>query len=94
MVFNPIPGCRAEELEKSRADLAADLAEQRRELEVSDNDKTVLRDSLKQAEGEKNGLALDLAETSKVCRAKLLSRKSDQSRPKKDRPRNTGKILE
>jgi hypothetical protein len=53
-------------LEKSRAELEAELAEQRREVEVSENDKTVLRDSLKQAEQEKNGLALDLAETVKV----------------------------
>jgi hypothetical protein len=55
-----------EELEKAKADLEAELVEQRRELDVSENDKTVLRDSLKQAETEKNGLALDLAETSKV----------------------------
>ncbi len=55
-----------EELQKAKASLVADTAEQRRELEVSENDKTVLRDALKQVEEEKNGLALDLAETSKV----------------------------
>ncbi len=55
-----------EELQKAKASLEAETAEQRRELEVSENDKTVLRDALKQAEEEKNGLALDLAETSKV----------------------------
>ncbi len=56
-----------EELQKAKASLEAETAEQRRELEVSENDKTVLRDALKQVEEEKNGLALDLAETSKVC---------------------------
>jgi hypothetical protein len=55
-----------EELQKAKANLEAETAEQRRELEVSENDKTVLRDALKQVEEEKNGLALDLAETSKV----------------------------
>jgi hypothetical protein len=55
-----------EELQKAKASLEAETAEQRRELEVSENDKTVLRDALKQVEEEKNGLALDLAETSKV----------------------------
>ncbi len=56
-----------EELQKAKTSLEAETAEQRRELEVSENDKTVLRDALKQVEEEKNGLALDLAETSKVC---------------------------
>lgn len=55
-----------EEVRQAKADLESELAEQRRELEVSDNDKTVLRDSLRQAEVEKNGLALDLAETAKA----------------------------
>jgi hypothetical protein len=55
-----------EELQKAKTSLEAETAEQRRELEVSENDKTVLRDALKQVEEEKNGLALDLAETSKV----------------------------
>jgi hypothetical protein len=55
-----------EDLQKAKASLEAETAEQRRELEVSENDKTVLRDALKQVEEEKNGLALDLAETSKV----------------------------
>ncbi len=55
-----------EELQKAKTSLEAETAEQRRELEVSENDKTVLRDALRQAEEEKNGLALDLAETSKV----------------------------
>jgi hypothetical protein len=62
-----------EELEKAKADLEAELVEQRRELDVSENDKTVLGDSLKQAEAEKNGLALDLAETSKVRKILQIS---------------------
>jgi hypothetical protein len=64
-----------EELQKAKASLEAETGEQRRELDVSENDKTVLRDALKQVEEEKNGLALDLAETSKVCQqiTKLLA---------------------
>ncbi len=59
-------GLEVEELQKAKTSLEAETAEQRRELEVSENDKSVLRDALRQAEEEKNGLALDLAETSKV----------------------------
>ncbi len=54
------------ELDQGRTDLTAELAEQRRELEVSENDKAVLREALKLAEDERNGLALDLADTAKV----------------------------
>ncbi|XP_023336551.1 hyaluronan mediated motility receptor [Eurytemora carolleeae] len=45
--------------------LEGELAELNKELEVSDNDKTVLKDTLHVTEKEKNGLALDLAEISK-----------------------------
>ena len=61
---NSINKCRA-----TKEKLSEEVEEAARDLEVSENDKTVLKDSLASAEAEKNGLALDLGEVTKVSRA-------------------------
>lgn len=60
--------------------LQVDLTEALKEFEVSENDKTVLRDTLKTTEEEKNGLALDLGEITKsklVLEEKLKERENE-----------------
>merc|ERR1719193_782701 len=60
--------------------LQVDMTEALKEFEVSENDKTVLRDTLKTTEEEKNGLALDLGEITKsklVLEEKLKERENE-----------------
>jgi len=54
-----------EGLRVEKEKMSEELEEAARDLEVSENDKTVLKDSLNTAEAEKNGLALDLGEMTK-----------------------------
>ena len=54
-----------EGLRVEKEKMSEELEEAARDLEVSENDNTVLKDSLNTAEAEKNGLALDLGEMTK-----------------------------
>jgi len=54
-----------DELERNMFDYAKENEEALNDIEVSENDKTVLKDSLVEVEKEKNGLCLDLADITK-----------------------------